>query len=203
MFVLAVTGGIGAGKSEAARRFAEHGAVVLDADAMARALVLHDPAIRERLIAAFGPGVLISGDAVSTTALAEAAFASDDAVRQLNAIVHPAVVRELTEGLRSLQLLERPPRVAVIDVPLLAEAPAIAELADRVLAIEAPEGTRVARCVERGMSERDCRDRMARQAPDEERRQIADSVLVNDGSLEAFHGALDGFWHREVAPDGA
>jgi dephospho-CoA kinase len=203
MFVIAVTGGIGSGKTEAARHFASLGAVVLDLDLIAKALVTSAGPVRDRVVEAFGPGVLASDGSIDKAALARAAFASDEATRTLDRIVHPAVLREVGEGLRNLELMERPPRVVVIDVPLLAEEPALAELADRVLAIEAPVETRVARCVARGMAEADCRGRIARQADDAARSDLADVVLVNAGTLEQFRGALEGFWEREVGPHAA
>jgi dephospho-CoA kinase len=203
MFVLVVTGGIGSGKTEASRHFASLGAVVLDLDLIARALVASPGPVRDRVVEAFGPGVISAEGCLDRAALARAAFASGEATRTLDRLVHPAVLREVDEGLRNLQLMERPPRVVVIDVPLLAEAPALAELADAVLAIEAPVETRVARCVARGMAEADCRDRIARQAPDAERAELADAVIVNTGTPEQFREALDAFWEREVGGDAA
>lgn len=202
MFVLVVTGGIGAGKSEAARHFAERGAVVLDADLLAKALVIAPGPVRDAVAEAF-PVAIAADGSIDTGTLAGEAFATAEATRRLDRIVHPAVTRELANGLRDLQLLERPPRVVVVDVPLLAEAPAIAELADAVLAIEAPADERVRRCVERGMAEADARARLARQAPDVARRELADTVVANDGSREEFLSALDRFWEREVAPNAA
>lgn len=203
MFVLAVTGGIGAGKTEAARHFASLGAVVLDIDSIAKTLVRAPGSVRERIAAAFGPAVVSPDGSIDTAALARLAFESDTATRALDAIVHPAVLREVMVGLAELDLLAQPPRVVVLDVPLLVEAPALAELADAVLAIEAPEDVRVARCVARGMAEEDVRARVARQAPDEDRAAIASAVIANDDSPEEFRAALDAFWAREVAPNAA
>lgn len=200
MFVLAVTGGIGAGKTEAARHFASLGAVVLDLDAVAKALVRAPGPVRERIVDAFGPAVQAQDGSVDTAALARLAFGSDTSTRALDAIVHPAVLRDVMVGLAELDLLEQPPRVVVLDVPLLVEAPALAELADFVLAIAAPEGVRVERRVGRGMAEEDVRARLARQATDEDRAAIARTVITNDGRPEEFHAALEEFWAREVAP---
>ncbi len=202
MFVLAVTGGIGAGKTEASRFFAEREAVVLDLDAIAKSL-LRSPAVKDRLVETFGPGILAADGSVDSGLLAAAAFASDEATATLDRIVHPSVLREVGEGLRDMQLMEQPPRLVVLDVPLLAEAPALAELADHVLAIEAPVEMRVARCVERGLSEADCRRRIERQATDEQRAELAETVIANDGDLAAFRDKLERFWAREVAPHAA
>jgi dephospho-CoA kinase len=202
MFVLAITGGIGSGKSEAARFFAEHGAVVLDLDLIAKGL-LDDLGVRQRIVREFGRGVLAPDGSVDKTALAAQAFASDEAIAKLDRIVHPAVLREVGEGLRNMELMERPPRLVVLDVPLLAEAPALAELADLVLAMEAPTAERVRRCVARGMTEADCRGRMARQATDAARAELADTVIVNDGDLADLRTKLERFWEQEVAPHAA
>lgn len=171
MHVVVVTGGIGAGKSEAARFFAARGAVVLDADAIAKRLVLHDDAIRENLLAAFGPRILRSSGAVCTTALADAAFADRESAERLDSIVHPAVERALA-----------------------------AELAELRAAPEAPADVRVARAAGRGMTEDDARRRAALQASDEARRALATTAVVNDGSLEDFRKQLDDFWRAEVEP---
>ncbi|HEY3318314.1 MAG TPA: dephospho-CoA kinase [Coriobacteriia bacterium] len=202
MFVLAVTGGIGSGKSEAARFFAERGAVVLDLDVIAKSM-LNMPLVRDRVVGAFGDEVLAEDGSVDTASLAALAFASDEATLTLDRITHPAVLREVGEGLRNLQLMEQPPRLVVLDVPLLVEAPTLAELADHVLAIEAPVEERVRRCVERGMAEADCRDRIARQATDAQRAELAETVIVNDGDLARLREDLEGFWEREVAPHAA
>lgn len=204
MFVVAVTGGIGAGKTEAARWMASRGgAIVLDLDLIAHALLDAPGPVRERLVEAFGPAVLDEGGRIDRDALARAAFADDEATRTLDRIVHPAVLKEVGNGLRDMQLLEAPPRVVVIDVPLLAEAPAFAELADVVLAIEAPTDERVRRCTLRGMAEDDCRTRIARQASDAHRAALADTVIANDGTLEELHAKLEQFWASEVSPHAA
>lgn len=202
MYVLAVTGGIGSGKTEAARFFAEHGAVVLDLDVIAKSL-LDDLGVRQRIVREFGRGVLAADGSVDKAALAADAFASDEATVRLDRIVHPAVLREVGEGLRNMQLMEQPPRLVVLDVPLLAEAPALAELADLVLAMEAPVDERVRRCLARGMGEADCRSRMARQATDAARAELADTVIVNDGDLADLRTKLERFWEQEVAPHAA
>jgi dephospho-CoA kinase len=202
MFVLAVTGGIGAGKSEAAAFFADRGAVVLDLDAMAKGL-LSDPAVLGRIVEAFGEDVLDAEGRVDKRRLAERAFAEDRDTRLLDEILHPAVLREVVTGLERLSLMEHPPRVAVLDVPLLVESPALQEVADLVLAIAAPEDVRVTRAVARGMAEADVRTRLERQATDTERAAIADEVIENTGTLDEFRNALTRFWEREVAAGAA
>jgi len=199
MFVIVVTGGIGAGKSVAVERFRSRGAVVLDLDTIATRLLTGDPALSDRVRDAFGTSVFDGDGTLDRAALARVAFATPEAVSELNRIVHPAVAREVVPSLTDLQLLPFPPQVVVIDVPLLVEAPIFAEVADSILAIEAPAELRVARAVSRGMAEDDVRRRIACQATDAERAAFADRRIVNDGSLEDFAGELDRYWEETVA----
>jgi dephospho-CoA kinase len=203
LFVLVVTGGIGSGKSEAARFFAAKGALVLDLDETARDIVLPDPTVRKHLVDAFGRHILRPDGAVSAPGLAEAAFSSEGGAARLNAIVHPAVTRALDAELARLRALPQAPAVVVVEVPLLAEAPHVREGADRVLALAAPAELRVGRAVERGMAETDARARLAAQATDAERAALADDVIVNDGGLDDLRRELQAYWEREVAPHAA
>ncbi len=198
MQIIAVTGGIGSGKTTAARRFAERGAVVVDLDTVARTLVLDPGPVHYRVVDEFGEAVLGPDGRVDPSALAAVAFASQEATQRLDGIVHPALLKEIMTGLTELELMDRPPRVIVLDIPLIVEAPAFAELPDSVLTISAPEALRIERSVESGMDPDDARARLARQATDEQREAIADSVIVNAGTLEEFHAALDEYWDREV-----
>jgi len=199
MFVIVVTGGIGAGKSVAVERFRSRGAVVLDLDDIAARLLADDPVLTYRVREAFGESVFDAAGQLDRAALAHAAFATTEAAAELNRIVHPAVAREVIPSLTDLQLLPFPPQVVVIDVPLLVEAPIFAEVADSVLAIEAPVETRVTRAVSRGMAEHDVRRRIACQATDAERAALAKRTIVNDGSLEDFNRALDRYWDETAA----
>lgn len=197
MFVLAVTGGIGSGKTEAMRFFAERGAVVLGLDELAREQ-LSEPQVLDRLVAEFGPRILDQRGAVAISALADAAFADPREAARLNAVVHPAVTQALQAALARLRDRSEPPEAVVIEVPLLAEAPHIRGLVDRVLAIEAPAEVRVERAVRRGMPEADARRRLAAQATDEERAALADDVITNATSAEDFRRELEQYWEREV-----
>jgi dephospho-CoA kinase len=135
-------------------------------------------------------------------ALARRAFATDEATRRLNAIVHPAVAREIGVSLDQLRLLPEPPLALALEVPLLAEAPVFAEIADVALAIVAPENVRIARAVSAGMTEDEARRRVSRQASDAQRAALADAVIINDGSKGDFIDALGAFWREYVAPVG-
>ena len=198
MFVLALTGGLGSGKSTAAQVFAERGAVVIDCDVIATTLLDEAPAVRDRVTEAFGPGIVGADGRIDRAKLADAAFASPDATARLEAIVHPAVLAAVAGALDALALQGEPPRIVVLVVPLLAESPLFLELVDAVLAISATEEARLARAVARGMTPEDAERRVARQAGDAERRDIADYVIENDDDIETFRRAIITFWETEL-----
>jgi dephospho-CoA kinase len=198
MYVLALTGGLGSGKSTAADIFAERGAVVIDCDDIARTLLDEAPVVRDRVVEAFGPGVLGADGRIDRAALADVAFVSAEATAMLDAIVHPAVLAAIAGALDTLALQGEPPRVVVLVVPLLAESPLFLEPVDAVLAISATEDARIERAVARGMTREDAERRIARQAGDGERRAIADHVIDNDGDLESFRRAIIEFWESVV-----
>jgi dephospho-CoA kinase len=200
MFVLAVTGGIGSGKSTAAALFAARGAVVLDLDAVAKGLLELGMPVFERVVGEFGPGILGVDGRISHAALAEAAFASPEDARRLDAIVHPAVHVAVAGALDALALQDHAPRVVILDVPLLTEAPEFLDLVDAVLVVSANEDARLDRLVARGIPEHEAERRMACQATDAERREIADYVIENDGNELSFRAVLVHFWDEEVAP---
>jgi len=199
MYVLAVTGGIGSGKTVAAEVFRSHGAVIVDLDDIAKGLL--DPAIPVFALVkeAFGPDVVGADGRIDTRALADVAFASDETTRRLNAIVHPAVYAAVAGALDALALQAEPPRVVILVIPLLAEAPVFAELADAVLDISSLEDACIERCVARGMDEADAHRRAGRQVGDAERRAVSDYVIENDDDLVAFKSELNRFWDAEVS----
>jgi len=199
MRVLAITGGLGAGKSTAAELFSAKGAVVLDLDEMAKTLLDEAPPVRERVVEAFGEAILGPDGRIDRPALAESAFADAESAWRLDAIVHPAVLAAAGGALDTLAAQARPPHVVVLVIPLLAEAPAFLELVDAVLVISSEEESRLERVLARGMDERDAERRLALQVGDAERRLIADYVIENDADLDAFRRTLARFWDTEVA----
>ncbi len=202
MYVLALTGGLGSGKSTAAEVFAERGAVVIDCDVVAKALLEQSEAVRERIAQAFGDDIRDGTGAIDRAALAAAAFASAETTERLNAIMHPAVLAAVAGALDTLALQGDPPRVVVLVIPLLAESPGFLEPVDAVLAISASEDVRLERAIARGMDQEDAERRVVRQAGDAERREIADYVIENDGDVEAFRAAVEEFWETEIAHRG-
>lgn len=203
MLVIAITGGLGAGKSAAARFFRKRGAIVFDLDRIARGLLQPGTEAFAKVVDEFGDTVVGADGQIDRGRLAAAAFAAPEAAARLNSAVHPQLYREVVPGLLDLRLLPSQPPVIVLEVPLLVEAPVFAESADVVLAIAAAEELRVSRAVAAGMSEADARARIACQATDDERARLADRVIVNDATLERFEAELERFWDEVVAPGAA
>jgi dephospho-CoA kinase len=200
MYVLAVTGGIGSGKSEAARLFGARGAIVIDLDDMAKGLIGEDGPLVDLVAEGFGRDLLLEDGGIDNALLAARAFESPESARRLDAIVHPGVLAAVGGALDMLAAQARPPAVVVLSIPLLVEAPGFFDIVDGILAVSSHEDARLARLAARGMSEEDARARMDAQATDAERRDIADWVVENDGTLEEYRASLAGFWESEVAP---
>lgn len=203
MYVLAVTGGMGSGKSTASGLFSSLGAVAIDLDDLAKRLIAPDGPLVGQVAAEFGASVLDADGEIDHAKLAAVAFADADAARRLDAIVHPGVYAAVAGALDALLDTPAPPAVVVIDIPLLVESPAFFDLVDGVLAISSDEDTRVARLASRGLDEDDARARIALQASDAERREIADFVIENDRTIEDFEADLLEFWAREMSHRGA
>ena len=201
MTIIGLTGGIASGKSTAAQRLVENGAVLIDADAVVRQLQAPDGAAIAPMVEAFGPEILDDDGALDRPALGRRVFADPKAREQLNAIVHP-LVRERSAELVEQARQERGPDVVIVrDIPLLVETGQAQEM-DLVLVIEAPREQRIRRMVEdRAMSAEDAAARIDAQATDERRRAVADDVLVNDGSVEQLIAAVDEWWRRHELGD--
>lgn len=196
MLQIGLTGGIGAGKTAVARRFAELGALVVDADALAREVVGPGSVGLDSVVAEFGSGVLAADGSLDRAALAKVVFGDDAARARLNAILHPLVGRRAAE----LIVAAPPDAVVVQDVPLLVETGAAGRY-DLVVVVEAPVEVRAERLArDRGMAADEARARMAAQASDAERRAVADVVLVNDGDLDALRAQVDRVWRERVVP---
>jgi len=194
--MVGLTGGIGAGKSAVAQRLARHGAVIIDADALAREVVDRGTAGLAEVVAAFGDGVLDASGALDRPALGRIVFADPDARERLEAIVHPRV------RARTAEIIAAAPEDAVIvnDVPLLVEA-GLAGGYDLVIVVEAAESVRVGRLTaDRGMAEADARARIGSQTTDEQRRAVADVLIVNDGTREELDVQVDALWKDRLAP---
>lgn len=195
MLRVGLTGGIGAGKSTVAARLAEHGAVVIDSDKIAREVVAAGTDGLAEVVAAFGTGVLTPAGELDRAALAKIVFEDEQARTRLNGIVHPRVRQ------RSAELVAgaAPDAITVHDIPLLAET-GLAPAFHLVLVVHTPAQTRIDRLVERGMPEDDARARIASQASDEQRLAVADVLLDNGGWPEEVQAAVDELWAERLVP---
>jgi dephospho-CoA kinase len=192
---IGLTGGIGSGKSTVSRLLEQRGAVIVDADAIAREVVAAGTPGLTAVTEAFGDGVVAPDGSLDRPALAAVVFADPEARKRLDAIVHPLV------RARAIEVAAAAPADAVVvsDVPLLVETGQAGSY-DLVLVVEADPATRVARLVQRGLTAEDARARMAAQATDEQRRAVADVVLDNSGTPEELEAQVDRFWADRVAP---
>jgi len=185
-----LTGGIGSGKSEVARLLAARGAVVVDADKIAREVVEPGTPGLAEIVEAFGEDVLRPDGTLDRERLGAIVFADAEKLKILNGIVHPKV------GERSERLQREAPDDAVVvyDVPLLAENN-LAPLYDVVIVVDTPDDVRLERLQRfRGMREEDARARIAAQASREDRLKIADIVIRNEGSLDDLEAQVDKVW---------
>ncbi|MEY9877846.1 dephospho-CoA kinase [Streptacidiphilus sp. MAP12-33] len=195
MVKVGLTGGIGAGKSAVSALLAAHGAVIVDADLIAREVVAPGTEGLAAVVAEFGDGVLAADGSLDRPGLGAIVFADPEKLAALNAIVHPLVGRRSAE----LEAAAGPEAVVVHDVPLLAEN-GLAPFYDLVVVVDAADETRVRRLVElRGMKEEDARARMAAQASREARLAVADLVIDNDGPLERLAPQVGDVWEKLVA----
>ncbi|WP_030021008.1 dephospho-CoA kinase [Streptomyces monomycini] len=192
MVKVGLTGGIGAGKSEVSRLLASYGAVIVDADKIAREVVEPGTPGLAAVTAEFGEDVLSADGTLDRPKLGAIVFADPEKLQALNAIVHPLV------GARSAELeaAAGPDAVVVHDVPLLTEN-GLAPLYDLVVVVDATPHTQLDRLVRlRGMAESEAKARMETQATREKRLAIADLVIDNDGPLEALEPQVRKVWQH-------
>lgn len=193
MLRVGLTGGIGSGKSEVARRLAAHGALVVDSDVLARAALAEGSEGLAQVVGEFGSGVLTADGALDRTALGAIVFADPTARRRLEAIVHPEV-RRRSEELERAAVTADPYVVVVHDIPLLLEARGTGGF-EVVVVVDVPVETQVARLVaDRGMTEAAARARVLAQATREQRLAVADEVVSNTGSLAELDVRVARLW---------
>lgn len=200
MFVIMITGGIGAGKSLAANYLRSRGAFAFDTDEFAHDLLRIGTDVFDALVRTFGEDIVGGDGEIDRGALAARVFGSADLTAKLNAIVHPAITRELARALADMKADPTAPSTVVLEVPLLAEVPDAVKLADVVLAVSAAPKIRIERAVAAGMNRDDVVRRLERQATDEQRAALADRVIVNEGTRAEFLEDLAAFWD-EVTPE--
>lgn len=197
MQLIAVTGGIASGKSTIARRLAEHGAVVVDADAVAREVVEPGQPALAAIRSRFGDGVIRLDGTLDRPALGAIVFADDAARLDLNAITHEAIWHRTRQRFAEAAAAD-PDAIVVFDVPLLVEGGATRDPAfDLIVVANAPAEVRRQRLIdERGMDPAEADRRIASQAGDAERLAVADVVIDTAGTLEQTIEGADELWHR-------
>ncbi|HSL68431.1 MAG TPA: dephospho-CoA kinase [Actinomycetota bacterium] len=191
MLLVGLTGGIGTGKSTVARMLEKRGAVVFDADVLARQAVAPGTPGFDQVVDRFGPNVLAPGGGLDREALASIVFSDPAARRDLEGIVHPEVRRMFAEGCEEYRDSDR---VVVFSAPLLVET-GMHTAFDLLIVVSAPVAIQIERLMrDRGMAERDVRARIAAQLPLEAKAEVADILVDNEGTLEDLERRVDRVW---------
>ena len=194
---IALTGGIGSGKSTVSRLLAEKGAIIVDADAIAREIVEPGEPALEEIRVAFGPEVIDADGLLRRSKLAEIVFDDPGALARLNAITHPRIAA------RSAELLEAAPADAVVvyDMPLLVEqGPQALSGWDAIVVVDAPDELRLTRLIARGVDRDDAQRRMAAQVSRDVRLAAADHVIDNSGDLMSLERSVNALWTSLTSP---
>jgi dephospho-CoA kinase len=189
---IAITGGIGSGKSAVGELLQELGAVIIDSDELARTVIERGTPGFDQVVTRFGDEILTAGE-IDRAKLATLVFKTPELRLELEAIIHP-LVRESAE-----KIMNTLPKDAVVvnEIPLLFETGG-AKRFDYVIAVQAPIDERIARLVKRGLKEYEIQQRIAAQATDEQRASIASKVLTNDGSLDELRAQVQKIWDTEI-----
>src|SRR5665213_3952380 len=199
MLYVGLTGNIASGKSEAAIRFAEHGARMLDADVLARDAVAVGSPAYDRVVARWGREILSSDGSLDREALRHTVVADKAQLDELNAIVHPGINKLRRKIVADAR--KRGDAVLIYVVPLLFER-RLANEFDRIVLVDAPKELRLERLIRlRGVSEEDATNMVAAQMLAELKRARADFVIENDGSLDQLHKQVDAVWEQLTAID--
>lgn len=194
MLNVALTGGIGSGKSAVAEFLQECGAVIIDSDQLARDVIERGTEGFEAVLAAFGDTVLTDGE-IDRSTLADIVFQDDNQRRKLEAIIHP-LVREATES-----LMKKLPSDSVVinQIPLLVETNG-AKRFDYIITVSASEDLRRQRLLQKGLKDYEISKRMQAQVNDAAREEIADSIIRNEGSLEDLERIVENLWNNTLRP---
>ena len=188
MRVIGLTGGIGCGKSLAAQYFSELGALVIDADQLARAAIERGSQGFDEAVSIFGDSILNNGD-IDRRALGEIIFKDPDAKKKLEGIIHPFVRQQFEEAVSSLKADE----TLIYEIPLLVETGA-QDRFDLVITVESEIENRISRLRQRGMHISEIEGRIAAQATREHRVEIADFLIENDGSEDELLRQVENIW---------
>ena len=194
MLKVALTGGIGSGKSLVGDYLQELGAVVIDSDELARNVIERGTAGFEQVVSTFGDEILSNGE-IDRTKLAQQVFENEEKRKKLESIIHPLVRQAAELAIKDLA----PDQIVVNEIPLLFETQG-AKRFDFVITVETSMGIRITRLKERGMKDYEISNRISAQASDEQRASIADVVLKNDGSPEELRKIVERLWFEELVP---
>jgi dephospho-CoA kinase len=190
VILVGLTGGIGSGKSTISSLLEGKGAIIIDADAIVREVQLPGSAVLTELVAKFGAGVLAADGSLDRQAVANIVFTDPEALKALNAIVHPAVGKEMNRRMIEQRTTDH---VVILDIPLLTENPR--EGLQGKIVVDVPVEVQVERLVKyRGFDEADARARISRQATREQRLATADFVVDNSGDLAGLQPQMDKLW---------
>jgi dephospho-CoA kinase len=195
MLVIALTGGIGAGKSSAGSLLARLGAIHISADQLAREVLERGEEGYNQVLAHFGDQILVNG-AIDRKLLAEIIFRDSDKRSELEKITHPLIQQRFKQIRNSLP----PDSVVVYEIPLLAESADRISDFDLILTIETEAEVRISRMAERGFDRQQVQDRMASQTSDANRRAIAHHVIENNGDRDALLRSLEQWWVNFITP---
>jgi dephospho-CoA kinase len=194
MLVVGLTGGIGAGKSTVAQFFAELGALVIDADQLARMAIERGSDGFADVMLRFGDEVIVNGD-IDRKKLAEIVFSDPEARRDLEAIIHPRVQALFAEAVADLDIDD----ILIYEIPLLVETGAAAKF-DYIITVESDIELRKARLLKKGLYISQIEKRMASQATPEAREAIADKVIRNDGDEDSLLRQVENLWEGVLQP---
>ena len=194
MLIVALTGGIGAGKSHVAKYFHQLGSYVFDADQLARAAIERGSGGFDEVVTTFGDGILKEGD-IDRRKLGEIIFSDSIAKAKLEAIIHPEVQRLFEEARKSLPM----DAIVIYEIPLLAEANARSRF-DYAITVESDAETRANRLKERGLASHEIVGRMAAQVSREDRVSHCDLVIENNGDEEALLRQVEEIWQSVLLP---
>lgn len=192
MLLVALTGGIGAGKSLVARYFNELGAVVISADDLAKQVIERGSLGFDQVVSQFGDSILKDGD-INRRALAEIVFKDETKRKMLEAIIHPLVQSEFNKLKSQVSSGE----ILIYEIPLLAETKSQDKF-DLVITVEAPLDLREKRLLERGMLISEIKARLANQVDDKARREIADIVIENNGDTGQLLATVEKIYEKEL-----
>jgi len=198
ILIVGLTGGIASGKSEALREFRRLGAFTIDADEVAREVVLPGNEAYDQVVSEFGNGVLDEYGNIDRNKLAAVVFANEEKRLKLNAITHPAIFKEIAKRLTDFSSSLKPKDipVAIVDAALIVDV-GVAKLFDLVVVVTSSEEERLSRLVsKRGMSREEALKRIKSQVPEEKRLSLADLVIDNDKGLEELKNEVRRVWSK-------